>query len=210
MSRSLSTLLSLTVLAAVCIQLLHGARASAGDDKEDEVVEKKREQIQRLIPVLRPNAPWAQVELGGSFYDTRREVISPRVNVSLLGGYRFENIGVFSLVELDHNWDFTQETDTLTLLNTGVGVEGLYVLGRARTSAIAGLSVLLEETDLDKAGTLGWFVDIRPVSIRWAIGDRAAVELTPIGLDLTVPVTDGIPLVLVSFMTRLGVEWSVR
>lgn len=192
------------------MQLLGVSRASAGDEDEEEVVKEKREQIQRLVPVLRPHAPWVQVELGGSFYDTRREVFSPRINVGLLGGYRFENLGLFSLVELDHNWDFTQETDTLSLLNVGVGFEGLYVLGHARTSAIAGVTVLLEETDLDEAGTLGWFLDIRPVSIRWAIGEQAAFELTPVGLDLTVPVTDGIPLVLVSFMTRVGFEWSLR
>ncbi len=210
MSRCILTFIPRILLAVACAQWFGLPRALAGDAKEDEVVEEKRQQMQRLVPVLRPHAPWAQVELGGSFYDTRREVFSPRINAGLMGGYRFENLGLLALVELDHNWDFTQETDTLTLLNAGVGGELLYVLGHARTSAVVGVSVLLEDTDLDEAGALGWFLDLRPVSIRWAIGDKAAFELTPVGLDLTVPVTDGIPLVVVSFMTRVGFEWSVR
>lgn len=210
MSCRIPTSIPLLLIALACVQLVALSPAIAGDEEEEEVVEEKRKQIQRLVPVLRPHAPWAQVELGGSFYDTRREVISPRVNAGVSGGYRFENLGLFTMVELDHNWDFTQETDTLTLLNAGLGGELLYVLGHARTSAVVGLSVLLEDTDLDGAGTVGWFLDVRPVSIRWAIGEKAAFELTPVGLDLTVPVTDGIPLVLVSFMTRVGFEWSIR
>jgi hypothetical protein len=206
--RSLPTVIALVCL--VCVNVCHLPLSRAADDAEDEVVEEKRKDIQRLVPVLRPNAPWAQMEIGGGFYDTRREVISPRLNLGVLGGYRFESVGLLADVELDRNWDFTQETETLTLLNAGVGVELLYVLGHARSSAIFGTSVLLNSTDLDDAGTVGWFLDVRPVSIRWAIGSKAAVELTPIGLDLTVPVTGGIPLVLVSFMTRVGFEWSIR
>ena len=210
MSCRLPALVALLFTALACVQLAGVPSALAGDEEEEEVVEEEREQMQRLVPVLRPHAPWAQIELGGSFYDTRREVISPRLNAGVSGGYRFENLGLFTTVELDHNWDFTQETDTLTLLNAGVGGELLYVLGHARTSAVVGVSVLLDDTDLDEAGTVGWFVDMRPVSIRWAIGEKAAFELTPVGIDLTVPVTDGIPLVLVSFMTRVGIEWSFR
>jgi hypothetical protein len=193
----------------VCVNATDPPRASASDEGQEEVVEEKREQMQRLVPVLRPNAAWAQIEVGGGFYDTRREVISPRLNLGLLAGYRFEGLGLLAGVEVDRNWDFTQETQTLTLLNAGVGGEYLYILGNARTSALAGVSILLESTDLDDAGTMGWFLDVRPVSIRWALGPQAAVELTPIGFDLTVPVTGSIPLVLVSFMTRVGFEWSL-
>jgi hypothetical protein len=164
----------------------------------------------RLQPLFRSHAPFVHVEFAGGLFDIHREVVSPRILAAVAGGYRFESFGLLGMAEFDHSWDFSQVTATLSMLKAGVGAEYLYVLGHARTSAIAGLTVLVDETALDDSGTVGWFVDVRPVSIRWGFGDEATLELTPVGLDVSVPVTGGIPLVLVSFLTRIGFEWSIQ
>lgn len=88
-------------------------------------------------------------------------------------------------------------------------MEALAFLGRVRCLFAAGLTVLLSDNVVDSAGTMGWYVDLRPSSVRWPIYDSFAIEFTPLSFALTVPVTDGIPIVLISYLTRVGFEWSL-
>lgn len=161
-----------------------------------------------LDEVIRSDTWWVQAQLGGALYDARRDLFVGRWSPSVQVGRRFDSIGFFGMVEFDQTFDFTLETESLRLLNMGVGVESLAFLGHVRSSFAVGTTVLLSNTTLDEAGELGWFIDIRPGSLRWGMGEEWAFELTPISVDIVAPITSGIPLVIYSYMTILSVEWA--
>jgi hypothetical protein len=163
-----------------------------------------------LDAVSNEDAPWLQLHAGGSVYDTSRNVVVGRWSPGLLGGYRFSRLGYFAMVELDQVFDFTEDTQRLDMLNVGAGVELLNFLGHVRTSIAVGASILLSDTAIDEAGEVGWFVDVRPAALRWALSDRFALEFTPLTLDVAVPVIEGIPLTVFTYQTLVGVEWSLR
>lgn len=162
----------------------------------------------RLDSVVREDRPWLQLGVAGALYDARRDVIVGRWSPGVQGGWRFTHFGLFGTVELDQTFDFTTDTDRLDLLNVGVGVEVLQFVGHVRSSVAAGASILLADTLIDEAGETGWFVDLRPAAIRWGLGDAFAVELTPFAFDVVAPVTEGLPLVVLSYTTVLAVEWA--
>ncbi len=212
-------------VVAFCF-LLGMAPARAGQDQDPDKppdvivvpVEKGEDPREKLpVPgdailldsVTNENAPWLQLHVGGSVYDTARNVVVGRWSPGLYGGYRFSRLGCYGLVELDQVFDLTVETQRLDMLNVGAGVELLNFLGHVRTSIAVGASVLLSDTAIDEAGEVGWFVDVRPAGLRWALSDRLAFELTPLSLDVAVPVIEGIPLTVFTYQTLVGIEWSV-
>lgn len=162
-----------------------------------------------LDDVVRGQAWWIQGSLGGSIYDARRDVFIGRWSPGVQVGYRFDSIGVFGSLEFDQTFDFTLETDSLQVMDFGVGMEFLSFVGHVRTSISAGVTVLMSETAIDEPGELGWYIDFRPSGLRWGIGDEFALEVTPISLDVLVPITNGIPLAVYSYMTLVGLEWSL-
>ncbi len=123
------------------------------------------------------------------------------------GGYRFKNIGIYALFE--HNiWvatEFDQEVVQGTF-NIGVGAEIIYANGFVRTSLAIGPSILAFDTYLDEAGTTGFFVDFRPVGLRWDVHKYLIVGLDPIAFAFVAPVLDGIPLMYTQYRTILYLE----
>lgn len=152
---------------------------------------------------------WVQVGVGTSIYDVDRNYWSPRWSPGVQVGKRFGRIGYFGNFELDQSFDLTQETKHVEVFHVGPGIEYLFFLGRMRTSLSAGLAILESDTDIDERGKVGWYVDFRPISVRWAaFGGKTAIEMTPFSLDVSVPVTHGIPLVLFAYFTTLSFEWA--
>ena len=162
-----------------------------------------------LDSVVRPDTFWIQAHLGGALYEPRRDIFIGRWSPSLQAGYRFDSYGFFGMLEYDQTIDFTLETDSLHVLNVGIGGEFLNFVGHVRSSLSVGATVLMSSTAIDEPGELGWFIDLRPGALRWGIGEDYAFELTPLSLDIIVPVTEGIPLVVYSYMTILGMEWAL-
>jgi len=173
-------------------------------------LEDAREYYRKLPPVLRSNAPWIQFGFSGALYDARRETIFGRIGPHVQGGYRFDAWGVFGALDLERISDFTFDTEKIKLLNLGLGVEFLPFYGRIRSSISAGMSILLDETDIDEAGSVGWYIEIRPAGLRWNVGEKAAIEFTPLAFDFSAPVTEGIPLVFLSYSSFISMEWSIR
>lgn len=163
-----------------------------------------------LDSVVREGAPFIQIHAAGALYDARRDAFIGRWSPSLIGGYRFTFYGLYVIAELDQTFDFTLDTERLDVMNLGFGGEFLNFLGHVRSSLSVGASVLLTDTAIDKAGEIGWFFDLRPAALRWGIGDQLVVEFTPIALDVVTPVIEGIPLIVFSYTTVLGFEWSAR
>lgn len=161
-----------------------------------------------LTDASRSDRVFAQLGLGASIFDARRDVFLARWSPSLSAGWRFDDVDVFALVEFDQSFDFSIETDRLDVLNYGVGFGHTWFVGHLRSSLALGGSTLLSATEIDEAGTTGWFVDLRPLSARWPFGDALALELTPLAFDVLVPEPVGVPLIIYAYTTTLAIEWA--
>jgi hypothetical protein len=172
-----------------------------GDARADLVV---------LKDVTQPNRIILQGGGGFSFFDEHRGVFLGRLTGWLSAGRRFGRWGVLARAEWDSTMDFTTDIDHLGLVNIGAGIEFLNFLGHVRNSLVVGASILATDTVIDDAGEVGWFIDLRPGALRWNLGPKDWVfEFTPIGVDIMVPVTSGIPLIVYTYTTSLGVEWAL-
>jgi len=173
-------------------------------------ISAQRKDLILLDSVMHENSWWVQADLGISIYDPRRDVVIARACPGIAGGYRASSYGFFGAIQLDESFDFTLDIERLDLLNIGAGFEYLSFLGHVRTSILLGTSILVSDTFIDEAGTAGWFIEMRPGALRWAINDSFTFEFSPIALDVVAPVTSGIPLVIYSYTTVFAVEWSAK
>ncbi len=161
-----------------------------------------------LDEVVRADRWWVQGHVISSIYDARRDVLIGRLSPGVAAGRRFTRWGVFAAVELDQTFDFTLDTRRLDVMTFGLGGEFLNFIGHVRSSLTLGATVLLSETEIDEAGEVGWFIDLRPGALRWGFGDNLTLEFSPLTFDVIAPVIEGIPLLVFSYMTGVGVEWS--
>jgi hypothetical protein len=173
-------------------------------------ISEQRKSLILLDSVMHENGWWTQLDLAVSVYDPRRDVVIARSSPGLMAGYRFSRYGFFGSIQSDQSFDFTLDIERLDVVNLGVGFEYLNFLGHVRTSVMAGASILASDTLIDDAGATGWFLEVRPGGLRWAINDDFTFELSPIALDIIAPVTSGIPLVVYSYSTVFAVEWSPK
>lgn len=149
---------------------------------------------------------WHQSLLTGV---ANRTLLNITYGGALRGGYRFGRWGVFGHVEQNLWQNSEQNSDTVQgALNLGVGGEYLYADGFVRTTLVVGPSILLFDTILDDAGSTGFFLDLRPVGLRWNPWSDLHINLDPLTFAIVAPVLDGIPLVQVEYRTTLGVEWA--
>ncbi len=137
-----------------------------------------------------------------------RSMLAPSFGYGLRAGVRWVLLGAFFQVE--HNiWRTTEYRRELVpgALNIALGGELNYGGGLVRTSLALGPSFLLYDTMLDDAGEVGIFLEIRPVGLRWRVGDHLTIGLDPLTFDVVAPVLSGIPLVYVQYRTVLTLEW---
>ena len=151
---------------------------------------------------------WMQFGIGGTIYEARQGEFMPRWSPGLQFGRRYGRFGVFGQLAFDESFDFTQEIKTLNVYHVGIGIERLALYGRIRASATVGAAILGTQTDFDEVGTIGWFIDLRPISLRWTPFGQHVMELTPLSVAVSVPVARGIPLILFSYFTVLSIEFA--
>jgi hypothetical protein len=124
-------------------------------------------------------------------------------------GYRWGDLGLF--LSLEHNAYVISETGrTLVhpgVVNLGIGGEIAYAAGFLRASLTIGPSILTYETRLDAPGTTGFFFDLRPAGLRWAVTDKITLMFDPLSFALVAPVLTGIPLVLAEYRTTFTTEF---
>jgi len=134
----------------------------------------------------------------------------PSLDVALEGARRWQRYGV--LVKVDWNrWVNTQKPPMLTLgtLNLGLGAEYWYFDGRARAAVVAGPSILLFRTVLDRPGKTGVFVDCYPSSLHGRLGGPLYVRFDPLSFHVIAPVLDAIPLIVFEYRTSVALEWRL-
>ena len=96
--------------------------------------------------------------------------------------------------------------DFVLAFDLGVGARFDYGGGRLRSSLAAGATLLAIPGDLDTAGTLGAFIDVRPLGFVWPLGPGVRLGVVPLSLTLAVPVLTGIPLVSIQYRTTIFAE----
>lgn len=101
----------------------------------------------------------------------------------------------------------TDEQEHVGVWSLGPTLMWRYAAQRARSQIGAGLSVVVEPSAVDAhAGAIGFYVDARPMGLRFPLRDGWAVGLDPLASALRVPDVGGVPLVEVQFMTFLRLE----
>ena len=131
------------------------------------------------------------------------------LNLGIEGGMRMGSWGFLSKADWNpwfNSQDFKGGVQP-GVLNIGVGGEYLYFNERCRTAVFVGPSILLFNTALDDRGSVGFFVDIIAVSLRWPVSESIAIRVDPATMHLVVPVVTGIPLVSFQYRHTVGVEW---
>ena len=136
-----------------------------------------------------------------------RSFINVTAGYALRGGYQFGRWGLLAQVERNY-WLPTELSHDLKpgALNLGVGVEWFAVRDRVRLSLIAGPSILWFDTSLDSKGSVGLFVDLRPMGLRWPLRHRLALVFDPLSLAMVAPVLGDPGILQLEYRTILGIE----
>ncbi|MFL5304984.1 MAG: hypothetical protein ACJ8F1_07210 [Polyangia bacterium] len=96
--------------------------------------------------------------------------------------------------------------DFVLTLDLGVGARFDYGGGRLRSSLALGATLLALPGDVDTAGTVGAFVDVRPLGFAWPLAPGVRLGVLPLSLMLAIPVPTGIPLVSIQYRTTIFAE----
>jgi hypothetical protein len=99
--------------------------------------------------------------------------------------------------------------DHALAVDLGVGAGVSYAGSFLRSTLAAGVSILGIPTDVDRAGSTGIYVDVRPVGYRWPVARAWVLGVQPLSLTFAMPVLTGIPLIEVQFRTSLSVEYGL-
>ena len=137
-----------------------------------------------------------------------RPFLGSTFGYALRAGWRSHRWAIH--VHVEHNlWVASEQHSEVVegSLNVGVGAEFVYAGGLLRSALTIGPSILLFDTLIDDRGTVGVFVDVRPIGLRWTVGNGVTVGLDPLGFSLVAPVLGGIPLILTQYRTSLYVEF---
>jgi hypothetical protein len=132
-------------------------------------------------------------------------------NASMAGvslGHRWSSFDAFLRAEADF-WSDAREDgsrDHVLALNVGPGAGFSYAGGLVRSSLAGGMSLLVVPTDIDRAGSVGVFLDLRPVTLRWPLAPQTWIGVTPLSLTVSMPVLTGIPLVEIEYRTSIQAE----
>ncbi len=98
--------------------------------------------------------------------------------------------------------------DFVLTLDLGLGLRYDFAGGRLRSSVAAGGTLLVVPSDVDKAGSLGAFADVRPLAFVWPLAQVPGTRIgfAPLSLTLAIPVLSGIPLVSIQYRTTVFAE----
>lgn len=90
-----------------------------------------------------------------------------------------------------------------------IGLDGSVLSGDGyvRSMTSIGLAVLLDGSEIDEPGSIGFFWEARPVVFRFQLRDTIVLAFCPLSGTLLVPEPAGIPLVDVQYRTNISVEF---
>jgi hypothetical protein len=162
-------------------------------------------------------SPWylsghlGTILLGSPSSDSSGWRVGRTLAVGLAAGHRWGPYDAF-LVGEANGWTSNRPdgSDDLALaVNLGLGGGFSYAGGFLRTSLAGGVSLLAVPTDVDSAGSTGFFVGLCPVSYRWPLSGSWVLAVQPLSLTVVMPVLTGIPLIEIEFRTSLAMEYAL-
>lgn len=145
-----------------------------------------------------------------------KEPLQLSAGFALTGGIEFERAGLtlvlentwFPEAELAEDSEETFSAVTQGLLALLVGFDVHYAAERMRFQMAAGPTLLLRNTLVDSAGTIGFGVETRPMGIRVPLPQSKTLVVDPLSFSLMVPDLSGIPLLLVQVRTTVTIEFD--
>ena len=145
---------------------------------------------------------------GTLIFSAGGSLLDPTVHLAVEGGLRFGNLGVLAKAEWNP-WFSVQDPGKLKrgVLNVGLGADIVYFEDRVRSGFFAGASTLLFDTPLDEMGETGFFIELNLATLRWEIKDDVWMSVTPATLHVAIPVTGGIPLVVLAYRHSVNLEF---
>jgi hypothetical protein len=180
---------------------VHHANAEAEPTPSAETAPEAKHQL--------PHQAFVRLELHYSILTdlSDRSDLTPAFGYGVKGGYRWGFVGAFLQFEQDF-WVATEFDVRVTqgAYNIAVGVDFTYFEGRAHTSIAFGPSILAYDTLLDGRGSVGWFLDFRPVGFQWDVHRFVRLGLDPIGFAVVAPSLDGVPLVQIEYRSMFYLE----
>jgi hypothetical protein len=166
--------------------------------------------------VLRRDGYYAQGEINAALFAQTDDSNSPAFiarafGFSGRGGHRWHDKALFVSLEAQF-WSspaLDSKRQIAMAINLGIGAEILSAGGLLRTSLAFGPSLLTIPTDVDSAGSLGFFVDLRPLGLRFAVGSGLLFGIDPLSFTLLMPELSGIPLVELEYRTAVYLEHAL-
>lgn len=153
---------------------------------------------------------WVQAQGALSILDTRTDTpvqrLSAGVQLGLRPGGRF---GVFLNAEMNRSIDFGRVSPDVDFVQVGPGVDYFWRERHLKSSISAGPTFLTKEAGGEPAGRRGWYVDIRPVSIRYPLEGGGVFELTPLSVDISRP-ADRDEFSMYGNFVIVAYEWDAR
>ncbi len=93
------------------------------------------------------------------------------------------------------------------VLSLGTGISFDFA-PRLSTSFVVGSSLLLFDTALASAGSAGFFVDLRPLTVGLPLSENWLVDVTPLGISWEAPVLVEPMISLVHYRLTLAIAWN--
>jgi hypothetical protein len=162
---------------------------------------------------------WVGAQLHAHFLSALldKEPLQLSAGFALTGGIEFERAGItlvlentwFPEAELALDSDDTFEGVAQGVLALLVGFDVRYASDRLRFQLAAGPTLLLRNTLVDEAGTIGLGFESRPVGIRVPLPRFKTLVVDPLAFSMLIPDFSGIPLLLVQVRTTVTLEFDL-
>lgn len=177
--------------------------------------------VQNAAVTLRYRALWTIAVLSASAAMARPVVplsveISgspshPAASWSLKAGLREkEHWTAFLVAEQDLWLGLASSKLHLGVVNAALGVELRYFDQRVHSFLAVGTSTLLQRTPIDEAGQTGFYLNIRPVGLRFPLEHSGLVFIfDPLHFSMSAPVLTSVPLFVVTYKTSVALEFSL-
>lgn len=149
------------------------------------------------------------VESGGSLLTPLVDFSSRSItfHVALRAAYHLPDVAFVVSVETAR-WRAPELGGRIwqTALNVGFGLARYHRSGLLRTMLLVGPSILTRANDLDPAGSVGLYIDLRPLGFSWRVNECFSLVADLLYMTLVAPVLTGVPLIDFQFRSSIGVE----
>lgn len=152
---------------------------------------------------------WAQAQVSASFLDTKTDTPVIGTSLGTQFGMRFGSFGFFLNTEFVRSATDSTVYPSVEYLQVGPGLEWLLNEYNLRSSVSSGWTRLTSDAGTGRQGDTGWYLDFRPVSVRFPQKSGGVIEFSPLTIDISIPTSDS-ALARYGHYVNLSYEWATR